>query len=627
MQIPASRHPIQATLATLFLTALLAACGGGDGGSRLDNGNGNGNGVTNGNGEGPGNGNGNGTTASAQLGRGSGADFVNGEIEVGIPEGSTLTAGGSTSLTVTLVNSSGDLLTEPATISFGSECLSSGAATLANTDEDDGNSVTTNTGRAMVTYRANGCVGEDRIVASAASDGRSDINTASASLFVDQDTLDQVQYWDTTPSVIGIRGMGSQETTAEVRFRIVGENGSPIRDVDVDFALLNPPAGASLASDTATSNSEGYVTARVRSGSGAGVVNVTATAEGTSTMSRDLVITTTTPTQRHSTLSVEEPILNAWNTDGIETEVTMRLGDQNNNHVPEGTRVYFTASAGVIDGSCATNEDSACSVTWRSQGDRPRGSGGVQLHTTPQPPNDTLHTCPGDAECRGGRVVLMATTEGNESFMDINNNGVFDPETDLFATEGDCDRSSPRSYIPPAPIEEACDDLGPAYLDTNFNGQLDDDERVLDEREANGIYNGVLCRQEDHDAGRCSRDPITIRKDNMLVLASHRPFMPVPGLPASITIGTDQTRIYRITIADHNGNGMPAGTELEVMDDLASNVDFELSDDTLGASTEPTGISLQVTSDENDTAFGEIRFRISSGGNVTTIGPIEINPE
>ncbi|MAN52625.1 MULTISPECIES: Ig-like domain-containing protein [unclassified Marinimicrobium] len=612
--------------AALILSLALAGCGSDDNDSRLDNINNNGNtggdpndGGTDDGGEDNG-GDGDTEDQTSQLGRGVGSNFVEGEIAVDLPSDSSLSAGGSTILEVTLVNDQGDLINEQVTVSFSSSCISSGGARLQGTDEESETSVTTSTGSASVTYQATGCVGEDEIVASASSETRSGINSARATINVEQDTLDQVQFIGASPSVIGIRGMGAQTTSSEVVFKVVGANGSPMREVPVTFALSsNAPAGANLANDSGTTNSEGQVTARVRAGTGAGVANVIATANGVSTLSRQLVITTTIPTQRHTSLSASDLYPVAWNTDGVESELTIRLGDQNNNHIPEGTAVYFTASAGIVDAECLTGENSACSVTWRSQGQRPMGSGGVTLHEEPP-----YARCPGTEECRAGRVYVLASTEGNESFIDINSNGLFDVGTDLFAANGNCAPSVPRSYIPPAPIDQACDDLGPSYLDTNFNGTLENDEIVRDPKERNNLYNGILCRAEDHEAGLCSREGITIRESTMLVMTSPWSNPLIPGLPSSVELGLNESVRYDLIIADENGNGMPAGTQIEINEEFAENVTFTLSRDTLGGSSEPSKVSLQLKADDTESVAGSFVLSITYEGAQTNYGPIEI---
>ncbi len=247
------------------------------------------------------------------------------------------------------------------------------------------------------------------------------------------------------------------------------------------------------------------------------------------------------------------------------------------------------------------------------------GSGGVTLHEDPP-----YARCPGAEECRAGRVNVVALTEGNESVIDINSSGIFDVGTDLFATNGNCAPSVPRAYIPPAPIDDACDDLGPAYLDTDFNGILDNDEIVRDPKERNNIYNGILCRDEDDQAGLCSRDSVTIRESTMLVMTSPWSYPVIPGLPSSVVLGLNETVRYDLVIADENGNGMPAGTQVEINEDFAENVTFTLSRDTVGGTSEPTKVSLQLKADDTEQVVGSFVFSVDYEGTRREFGPIEI---
>src|SRR5882757_277640 len=100
----------------LLVCLTLAGCGGGDDktivspGSSTSTGTGTG-GTT--------------TTTTLSLGSGTGASFLPGQIALGA---SSLSAGGSTSLTVTLVDQTGALYAQSATIAFNSGCIGAGTA-------------------------------------------------------------------------------------------------------------------------------------------------------------------------------------------------------------------------------------------------------------------------------------------------------------------------------------------------------------------------------------------------------------------------------------------------------------------------------------------------------------------
>lgn len=644
-------------LTALLLSATLAACGGGDSGSRLGNvndgdigGNGNANGA---------NGNGNGSeNEPAQLGRGSTDSFVAGEIEVGIGD-SALSPGGSTTLAVTMVNSAGELISNSVDINFNSDCIAAGSSVLIQNGEDIGSTVSTNNGRAEITYRANGCTGDDQITARATYQGVS-AGSARTTINVESDTVQTVQFMGAEPDLISLKGTGGLETS-KITFQVKGVTGSPMRGVDVSFTLS--PAGTgglALVETSDTSNGNGEVSTTVQAGTTPTSVRVTATTAtdvgDISTQSSELVVSTGIPDQNSASLSASDLHPIAWNYDGIESELTIRLADAFNNPAPDGTAVTFTTSGGAIGSSCTT-VDGACTVTWKSQNPRPQPSQGFIITESPLGVRCPDGPVDETRNCRPGRVKVLATTQGNESFTDLNNNGAYDHETDIFLSDnssGQCDPNRPRSY---ADVDDAgCDDLGTAYLDKNFNGVRDSNEEIVvlspdegndgsDYRPGDGIYNGVLCSDASREAGACNKDSVTVRDDILLVMSCTSPYLiteedPDTGntftrLPGQqdVALEPGQSKTITMLLADCNGNGMPAGTTLSLNDNLAENVEAEIfPDGELTGSAEPGTISVTIKADDdpNNPASGTVFVSITAptpDGEVTTSpGGIGISP-
>ncbi len=603
----------------LALGLALTACGGNDS-SRLE-------GFDPGDAPGEGDGGGVVDGGPAQLGRGTGADFVAGEIALGIGAGASLSPGGRTALDVSLVDSFGELITSPVSVSFNSDCIATGASNLIDTDEEGGSSVETSNGTATVTYQANGCVGEDPITARATYEGVN-VDSARAIIVVEADTIQTLSFVGAEPEDISIKGTGGNETST-VTFRVLGTTGSPVRDAEVTFSLT--PAGTgglALVNSNDRSNANGEVTTTVQAGTVPTTVRVTAstpTDVGTiSTQSNQLVVSTGIPDQNSTSLSASDLYPVSWNYDGIESTLSIRLADAFANPAPDGTAVTFTTSGGAVDSSCTTT-GGACSVTWRSQNPRPEPSQGFIVSESPLgvfcpdglPANQTTN-------CRPGRVKVLATALGNESFEDLNSNGVYDQD-DIFLDDnsnGQCDANRPESY---SDVDDAgCDDLGTAYLDRDFSGTYDSDEVIValspDEDSAgseyqsgNGKYNGVLCSEASREAGECDRASITVRDDIMIVMTSAQPyFMPDGRLPGQedVVLAPGESATVTMLLADMNGNGMPAGTTLSLNDELASNVEAAIfPDGALSGSAEPGTISVTITADDNaDNPAGGVLF-------------------
>src|SRR5690625_4036438 len=170
----------------------------------------------------------------SQLGSGIDDDFTPGTIAVGIGT-ATLSPGGRTTLSVTLVNHQNVVVVSPVEVAFSSRCLSAGSAYLTGTASENSNVAITTHGQATVTYHANGCVGEDRITARATYEGVL-AGSAWGSVVVGSDTVQNLVFVGAEPELIQIRQAGGLETS-RLTFQVLGATGSPMRDVPVNFRL------------------------------------------------------------------------------------------------------------------------------------------------------------------------------------------------------------------------------------------------------------------------------------------------------------------------------------------------------------------------------------------------------
>lgn len=467
------------------------------------------------------------STEPAKIGSGSGGNFSNGVITVGVGS-NQLSAGGATTLTVNVVDAQNALVTTSTQVTFNSPCFAASESKFkAGTVET--NKITTETGEASITYQANGCQGADPITASIVIGGQT--VSANATITIAQDVVSTITPVSITPTQISIKGTGGQETAA-VKFQVLGSTGAPIKNVDVDFTLSSTVGGLSLASSEGRTDSKGEVVAVVQSGAKSANVAVTATARiaQVSTQATGLIVSTGVPDQNSMSLSVSKSNPAGWEYDGVEVEFTIRLADAANNKIPDDTPVYFTTNGGAIPDSCIT-KDGGCTVKWVSQ--------------RPRPAN--------------GQVTILATAQGDESFIDVDGSGYYEPGVDLFDNT-DC---SPN-------VPDDCDDLGEAYLDVNHNKTRESDEVFEDYNGnksydiANGIYNGVLCKTTTDGTG-CTKTGVTIRNEAKIVMSSQHPALMggyVSGQPTGVSVAAGGSFSFDIFVEDKNGNSMPAGTTL-----------------------------------------------------------------
>ena len=453
------------------------------------------------------------TTSTVQMGNGTAGAFQSGVIGISSP---SLSAGGSTSVAVSLVQTGGTLYTGSATVSFNSPCIAAGRAEI-RVNGNAAASVTTTTGLATVTYVAKGCSGSDLITATSTVGTQS--LSATGTVTVAAATVGSISYVSATPTNIALKGTGSasRPELSTVVYKVLDNANGPVQGLTVNFTLDTTLGGITLTATSAVSDSQGLVQTQVSSGTVATSVKVTATVVGVtptiSTQSSQLTITTGIPTAASFSLAVGCFNIEGWDLDGITTPVTARLGDRFQNPVPDGTAVTFTAEGGNILSQCSTTtntiEGGVCAVTYRS--------------SNPRPSN--------------GRVTLLAKAIGEESFLDANGNGAFDNGesfTDL--AEPFRDDNENGSY-----------DLGEDFIDFNVNGVRDP---------ADGFFNGVLCNDT---SGRCAGPKSTgIGKQGLVILSGSNPTVTQTAGTATMGLSAAQTLTYYVR--DVNLNVMPGGT-------------------------------------------------------------------
>ncbi|MET0052719.1 MAG: Ig-like domain-containing protein [Candidatus Thiodiazotropha sp.] len=431
-------------LTPFFLMFVLAACGGGDAETPWDQG------TTTGDT----------ATATYTLGNGAGGDFQSGDLRIAV---TSLSAGGSTSVIVTVADSEGNLYTEDLDIIFSSRCVVNGLAVIESP-------VTATNGMATTTYEAQGCTGSDEISAYATIEGVT--VSATGTVNVAAANLGSMQFVSADPANIGLKGFGLIESS-DVTFRVLDTNSNPVSGQRVNFSLNTTVGGISLINSSATSDVNGLVRATITSGTIPTSVRITATLASNSsisTQSDGVTVSTGISDQNSFSLALSNHAPEAWSRDGQTVTATVHAADHFNNPVPDGTAIYFTTEGGQIGPQCLT-VDGECTVEWRSSNPR------------------TID----------GRVTILATMLGEESFIDsVPSNGYMDDgETFFDLGEAYRDDDESGSYTPY--VDE--------YVDYNSDGQYTN---------ADGLYNGILCST----GSTCSSEKnIHVRDTQILVMA------------------------------------------------------------------------------------------------------------
>ena len=544
-----------------------------------------------------------------KMGSGSGLSFQDGILSVGV---TPISAGGTAVITATFVDEALAFYSSGVDVSFTSDCVKSSLSTIDAL-------VASVNGSASATYKAAGCEGRDVITATANIGGTT--FTALAIIVIQSDTVGSIEFVSAAPNTIALQGAGTAllSETSKVTFKVKGGQGLALSNQTVAFRLTSQVGGVTLSPVSAVTDSSGLASAVVRSGYIAQSVSVVASVSvmGSTTIqtqSSSLVITTGTPDQNSVSLTSSQHNPEGWSYDATTISSVIRLADVFNNPAPDGTAVNFTTEGGAIGGACNTTVGT-CSVTWYSQNPRPEN----------------------------GRVTILATAVGHESFADVNGNGVFD-NGDTFEDLGeaflDVDYDGRRDAA------ETCTDsnangvwddaeyyyddnasgaytLGEPFIDKNANGSwtaaepipvgndLDSDGRCdvsepyidFDEDGVydlpNALYNGILCQ----DTVRCDTgvSQVTVRDNNQIVMSGSSAYIWIkfngtwfaPGtfFTANVTLSS----LFTILIMDENGNSLPGASVITLENDNG-----ELSGDTsftINNSISARIISTLITSD------------------------------
>lgn len=390
-----------------------------------------------------------------------------------------------------------------------------------------GTALTNSSGVASLTISAGSTTGADTLTASATVSGAALTGTTGYSTTAPSapttNAAGSIRFVSATPKVIAIRGAGGVNASevSTVIFRVSDTNGSPVANQTVTFSLNTTVGGVTLAPATATTAANGEVQTIVNSGTVATAVRVTATVVGSSPSiaapSDVLVISTGIPHDNGFTIAAEKLNIEGFDIDGATSVFTARLTDHFGNFVPDGTAVSFRTEGGVssITPSCTT-ELGACTVTLTSSGARPVD----------------------------GRLTVLATAIGEETYTDANGNGIFD---------------SGESYL----------DLPEAFIDGNEDGARQVSEEFVDfnssgtYNSADGNFNGVL-----RAGGLTGATTLNVRSSLVIVLSGSS--ATITSSPNPIALGqcsltgssSKAATTVSIKVVDARGQVMPVGTTI-----------------------------------------------------------------
>ena len=457
------------------------------------------------------------TLSEADLELGYLADgvFVPGEIAVTSP---VLPAEATTTLQFAVRDRSGELITQAIPINLSSPCAAADPplATLSTAIE-------TSQGLASASYTADGCQGQDILTADLKPISSAQ---ATAHITLTNERIPTIEFSSLSVEQISLRGTGDagRPESAQVTFTLTSSDGDPVFDFLVEFALTSTAGGLTLSSDQARTDSQGTASTTVQAGSYTARTQVRASISvgenRYSVLSDELLVTSGLPDQDSFSLSADRLNVAGAEIDGLNIELTARLADHFNNPVPDGTLVRFATEYGAVEALCQTL-NGVCQVEWTSQ--EPRSSLGFAdliptIDTVRCSTYQDFGPCPEVLhKFQGGRSTVLASTRGEESFVDANGNGRFDagerfsdlPEA--FIDHNEDGRYNPATdFCASLPSPGCASGAEESFIDNDHDGEYS---------QGNDLYNGSLCPRE-LDGLDCSRELVSLSKSIVLVSSS-----------------------------------------------------------------------------------------------------------
>ncbi|MBK6650510.1 MAG: hypothetical protein IPG42_12930 [Betaproteobacteria bacterium] len=446
-------------------------------------------------------------------------------------------------------------------------------------------------------------------------------NSVSSTYRVTAPPIAGLQFVKASPTTIYQIGSTGANTSI-VQFMVIDTVGGPVSGIPVTAALSNLDGGINFCNSpsTATSGADGIVAFSVCAGTLPTNVQVKASLVDTpsvTTSSNILTIQTGLPTQRFFSLSASQ--FNFYvgagftdKIDGNKVDITLRAADRQGNPVPNGTPITFVTEGGQInttDGknlsSCLIN-DGGCTVKLIGQNYRPWGSSAT------------------GGEVRPGRVTVLAYADGEESFIDGNNNNRYD-------------------------VGELFEDLGTPYLDK-------DESRAFASTYTNlvvGTNDGEVTYPIPASASGTSSCPansnvglsventcnakwdgLTKVRGSLTIVFSGGEVCPPSGYDTSIP-SSKRTQIIsasrdavRVQLADCNGNPLPADAVIAVVVSQApatpdGQCAATFSGTNIGSTTEPTQHGIILTKcNGGETVSFNVTVTLGSGTKITGFGVV-----
>lgn len=476
--------------------------------------------------------------------------------------------GQNTNLIATVRNVLNNPVTDGTTVTFTISAGATNAGSLSSA------TATTVSGDASVTFSADMVNGGSLVVtASAGSVSAMVLITVSAA------ATQSLEFVSAEPNVIGISGSGIGSSSL-VTFIARDTNGSPKQGVSVTFTLYGP-AGSTLAASSGSTGLDGKVAANLQAGLVAGPARIVASTllpSGTiSTSSGNISIGGGVPSDRFFSVAVSRFNLDGLTCNNVQSTLTAYIADRFGNYnILQGTSVSFATDAGAVDTSNVTDALGVTSSVYRTQDPRPTdvapaawetAAGWFYVDGTGRTRNP-----------RDGYLSVLVSTTGEEHFVDLDADGVYD-------------------------LGETFTDLPEPFIDSDDNGARDATELFFDwQGGATGVPGATAGVYNNANGQWDPRIPI-FRNVNLVMTGpphfstnTSRIQSASAGFGA-VTIAPGSSAVFYVYVSDINMNTPIAGTKISLTsDESAAKITWIGGFETLGdaLSTGPSVVTYTV---------------------------------
>jgi hypothetical protein len=440
------------------------------------------------------------------------------------------------------------------------------------------------------------------------------LTTSPATYTVTSPPITGIQFVSATPNLLYQSGSVGA-TTSIVSFKVIDSVAAGVQGVSVNASLTNADGGIGFCGSPAsgTSGADGTVTFSVCSGTLPATVQVRAELASNAavfTNSNLLTVQTGLPTQRFFDISANQ--LNFYaggyftsKFNGNSVTISVFAADRQGNPVPDGTKIIFVSEGGQINSAGVSScliASGRCSVTLVGQDYRPMGS----------------NTVGGDP--RPGRVTVLAYTDGEESFIDTNNDNRYNKINDV--VNGVTVTSN-----------ELFEDLGALYLDKDENQLFDlayknlitntDEGEFVYPMPAGSI--GTSACPTNSNIGLSKQvtcngawDGLTkVRRSIVIIFSGGEIGQPgtydasIPAAKQTKVVSSSRGAIS-VLLADLDGNPLPADAALsvEVIAPTGDTCAATLLGTQIGSSTEPT-LHVATLKDCAGGGVETVRFKVA----------------